>query len=82
MFGCGDQVGYGEIYCDAAGELHDCMQKQGATMFGYVDIAKDGAYIHTGSKSDRDGKFIGMMCAQVNQADETERRVKAWIEQL
>ena len=48
----------------------------------YVDIAQDGEYVHDGSKSDRDGKFIGMMCDQVNQADESERRVKAWIEQL
>eukprot|EP00616_Rhizochromulina_sp_CCMP1243_P003935 CAMPEP_0118987524 /NCGR_PEP_ID=MMETSP1173-20130426/44333_1 /TAXON_ID=1034831 /ORGANISM="Rhizochromulina marina cf, Strain CCMP1243" /LENGTH=259 /DNA_ID=CAMNT_0006938381 /DNA_START=84 /DNA_END=867 /DNA_ORIENTATION=+ len=30
IFGLGDQAGYGDNFCDAMGELHDCFSKQGA----------------------------------------------------
>eukprot|EP00171_Calliarthron_tuberculosum_P010404 IDg10404t1 len=36
-FGLGDAAGYGDYFCDALEELHDCFQKSGARMVGYVD---------------------------------------------
>lgn len=56
IFGCGDQHGYGDNYCDAAGELYDLFTKQGARIYGLT--SQDG-YEHADSKAIVDGKFCG-----------------------
>jgi len=79
VFGVGDQASYGEYYADAAGELYDLFEAKGCKMMGFTST--DG-YEHTGSKAERDGKFIGLMCDEDNQYDMSEDRAKAWVEQL
>ncbi len=79
VFGVGDQQGYGDNYCDAAGELYDLFSAKGCQMFGFTST--DG-YDHTDSKAERDGKFIGLMCDEDNQYDLSEDRAKVWVEQL
>jgi len=79
IFGCGDQESYADYYCDAAGELYDQFKAKGATIYGMTST--DG-YNHAGSKAEIDGKFVGLMCDEDNQYDESEPRAKAWIEQL
>lgn len=79
VFGVGDQQGYGDNYCDAAGELYDLFEAKGCKMFGFTST--DG-YDHTGSKAERDGQFIGLMCDEDNQYDLSEDRANAWVEQL
>ena len=79
VFGVGDQQGYGDNYCDAAGELYDLFEAKGCKMFGLT--ATDG-YEHLESKAERDGKFCGLMCDEDNQYDLSEDRAKAWIDQL
>ena len=48
-------------------------------MMGFTST--DG-YDHSSSKSERDGKFIGLMCDEDNQNDLSEGRAKAWVDQL
>ena len=79
VFGMGDQQGYGDNYCDAAGELYDLFSAKGCKMFGLTST--DG-YDHTESKAERDGKFVGLMLDEDNQYDLSEDRCKAWVEQL
>jgi flavodoxin I len=79
IFGCGDQESYGDYYCDAAGELYDQFKAKGATIFGATST--DG-YNHEASKAEVDGKFVGLMCDEDNQYDESEGRAQAWIAQL
>ena len=79
VFGMGDQEGYGDNYCDAAGELYDLFEAKGCTMFGLTST--DG-YNHVESKAERDGKFCGLMCDEDNQYDLSEDRAKAWVDQL
>jgi len=80
VFGCGDQISYGENFADATGELHDVFQNLGAKMeFGYT--SQDG-YEHEESKSIRGDKFCGLLCDGVNQDELTEDRVKNWVAQL
>jgi len=79
VFGTGDSAGYGDNFCDAIEEIHSAFQKAGAKMVGYVDSS---GYQHTDSKSDNDGKFLGLPCDQDNEDDMTEGRVDAWVEQL
>ena len=80
VFGLGDQESYGANYADGAGELHDVLVERGCKVFGITDI--DDSYVHEESKSERDGKFVGLMLDEVNQSDLTEGRVKSWIKQL
>merc|ERR1711865_941271 len=76
----GDQNGYAEYYCDASGELHQMIKDAGGEMFGYT--SQDG-YYHTATRANTDeGGFIGLMLDERNQADQTDGRVDAWIEQL
>lgn len=79
VFGMGDQQGYGDNYCDAAGELYDLFSAAGCTMFGLT--ATDG-YEHTDSKAERDGKFCGLMLDEDNQYDLSEDRCNKWVAQL
>lgn len=34
FFGCGDSQCYGDYWCDAMGELHDCFTGTGASVIG------------------------------------------------
>mmetsp|Transcript_2728 Transcript_2728/g.3944 ORF Transcript_2728/g.3944 Transcript_2728/m.3944 type:complete len:203 (-) Transcript_2728:758-1366(-) len=79
VFGMGDQQGYGDNYCDAAGELYDLFSAKGCQMFGLTPT--DG-YEHSDSKAERDGKFVGLMLDEDNQYDLSEDRCKAWVAQL
>merc|ERR1711982_183370 len=79
VFGCGDSGSYGDNFCDGIEELHDTFQAAGAKMIGYVDTA---GYSHTDTKSEKDGKFLGLPLDQDNEDDLTEERVSNWISQL
>jgi flavodoxin I len=79
VFGVGDSVGYGDNFCDAIEELHSTFEAAGAKMLGYV--SSEG-YQHGESKSDKDGKFLGLPLDQDNEDDMTEARVKSWITQI
>merc|ERR1719469_1189186 len=79
IFGVGDQASYSENFCDAAGELYDCFTAKGAKVYGMTST--DG-YDHEDSKAVVDGKFVGLMCDEDNQYEESEPRAQAWIEQL
>jgi len=79
FFGVGDQMSYMDNYCDAVGELYDRFTEKGCTAFGMTST--DG-YSHSESKSEIDGKFVGLVCDQDNQDDMSEDRAKAWVEQL
>merc|ERR1712060_276733 len=64
VFGCGDSAGYGENFCDAIEEMHGAFKEAGAKMIGYVDSS---GYSHEESKSDVDGKFLGLPFDEDNQ---------------
>ena len=79
IFGVGDQQSYNENYGDAAGELYDLFTAKGATVVGMTST--DG-YDHEESKAEVDGKFVGLMCDEDNQYDESQDRATAWVAQL
>ena len=79
VFGCGDSGSYGDNFVDGIEELHDTFAAAGAKMVGYADSS---GYSHTESKSERDGKFLGLPLDQDNEDDQTEDRVSNWISQL
>merc|ERR1712083_308863 len=79
VFGCGDSQGYGDNFCDGIEELHETFKAAGAKNLGDVDASD---YEFDESKSVRDGKFLGLALDQDNEADMSEERVAAWVEQL
>ena len=81
-FGVGDQEGYGDNFAEGVGEIHDVLHARGATMFGYTDASAEAGYEHGASKTERDGKFVGLVCDAVSQDELTDGRVEAWCAQL
>jgi len=79
VFGMGDQESYNDNYVDAAGELYDLFEAKGCKMFGFTSTE---GYVHSMSKADRDGQFVGLMLDNDNQYELSEERSKAWVEQL
>merc|ERR1712186_52109 len=79
VFGSGDSAGYGDNFCDGIEELHSTFAAAGAKMLGYV--SSEG-YQHSESKSEADGKFLGLPLDQDNEDDQPEGRVKAWVGQI
>jgi flavodoxin I len=80
VFGLGDSEGYAANYADASGELFEVFEKRGAAMFGGTDA--DDSYVHTASKAQRGGRFVGLMCDQMNQEELSEGRVEKWVKEL
>lgn len=79
VFGCGDQEGYGDNFCDGIEELNSTFKAAGAELIGYVDA---GSYNHEESKSEQGGKFLGCPFDEDNDGDGSEDRAKEWVAQL
>merc|ERR1712203_17800 len=79
VFGCGDSQGYGDNFCDAIEEMHSTFKAAGAKMLGAVDSS---GYQHAESKSEQDGKFLGMPFDEDNEGDMTPDRAASWVSQL
>lgn len=80
VFGCGDSASYSDTFCGGMKELYDAAEAAGATMAGN-DVATDG-YTYDDSDSVVDGHFIGLALDDVNEDDQTEARIDAWIPTL
>ncbi len=79
VFGCGDSSGYSDTFCSAMKELADAAKAAGATLVGAVST--DG-YTFDESDAVVDGKFVGLALDDVNEDDQTESRIDAWIPTL
>ncbi|MEM6281376.1 MAG: flavodoxin [Chloroflexota bacterium] len=79
MFGVGDQMNYPDNFLDAVGILGRKLQEQGATLVGYWSTE---GYEHYESAGLEDDKFMGLALDDMNQADMTEERIAAWVEQV
>ena len=47
-----------------------------------VGLWENQGYEHTASKAIRDGYFLGLALDEDNQAELTDERVSAWVEQV
>jgi flavodoxin I len=79
IYGLADQKGYPENFGDAVGLMADLVSKCGAEVVG--ETSPDG-YTFEGSKALRNGKFVGLIIDQENQARLTPERLDMWIEEL
>lgn len=79
VFGMGDQRGYPDTFADAIFFLADKLQERGATLVGRWPTA---GYEFTASWAVVDGSFIGLPLDDINQPDQTEPRLRAWLLQI
>lgn len=79
LFGLGDQVNYPDNFVDGLGILGEAFEKVGATLIGYTAIDD---YSFNSSKAAQGDKWCGLVLDIENQSKMTDRRIKAWCEQL
>ena len=74
IFGCGDGESYSETFCSAMKEIYDAAQ--GANIL--PGVSTDG-YTFDDSEAVVDGQFVGLALDDVNEDDQTEGRIDAWL---
>jgi flavodoxin I len=79
IYGLADQKGYPENFGDAVGLMADLVRKCGAEVVG--ETSPEG-YVFESSRALQNGKFIGLIIDQENQARLTPERLDMWIEEL
>ncbi len=79
VFGCGDSSSYGDTFCGAMAELYNAAKTGGATMVG--EVSTDG-YTFDDSEAVQDGNFVGLALDDINENDQTDSRIEAWIAQI
>lgn len=76
LFGLGDQKNYPENFGDAVGIMADVIEEAGGKIIGSTDVE---GYTFENSKALRNGKFIGLLLDQDNQAKLSGKRIKDWV---
>jgi flavodoxin I len=79
LFGCGDSDSYCDTFCGGMGELYNELKDSGAKFVGAV--SQDG-YTFDASDAVIDDKFIGLPLDDVNEEDQTDSRIDAWVEAI
>ena len=80
IFGLGDQLGYGEWFCDGIGILAKVVLKNGGKIIGYWP---NKGYDFSNSKGLVDeNTFYGLVLDEDNQPHDTDERIEKWIKQL
>ncbi|PLX02059.1 MAG: flavodoxin [Marinilabiliales bacterium] len=76
LFGLGDQKNYAENFGDAVGIMAEIIEQAGGKIIGSTEVE---GYTFENSKALRDGKFVGLLLDQDNQAKLSGKRIKDWV---
>lgn len=79
LFGLGDSSSFSDTYCDAMGTIYSELQGTGCKFIGAVST--DG-YSYDSSTAVVDDKFVGLALDEMNEYDQTDSRIDAWIESI
>lgn len=79
VFGLGNQVEYPENFGDAVGILGTLVQERGAKLVGFTSTE---GYDFESSRAVVDGKFMGLLLDQENQARLSKDRIAKWVDGL
>ena len=79
VMGLGDQQNYPDTFVDCVAALVDKAKERGAQIVGATSTE---GYEYTSSDAEREGKFLGLIIDEDNQANQTDHRIKHWTEQL
>lgn len=80
FFGVGDQESYYDTFVNAMGELYAIAKDNGAEIVG--DDWPNEGYDFSESKALVNGCFVGLALDEDNQDDQTDERIKKWIENI
>ncbi len=78
LFGLGDQKNYPESFVDGLGTLY-CRLPDKSVVVGQWPTK---GYDYYFSLADIEGKFVGLVIDEHNQASKSTERIKQWVEQL
>lgn len=78
LFGCGDDE-MSDTFCAGVGQLYDRLQPTGAWFIGAFPA---DVYSFDSTPAMKDGRVVGLLLDDVNHADLSEGRIKAWTTQL
>jgi flavodoxin I len=76
LVGVGDQDNYPETFCDSIAILYDLVTRNGGRVVGATDTE---GYSFKKSKALREGRFVGLVLDEDNQADHTDERIREWV---
>jgi len=79
IFGLGDQHGYANTFVDALFFIANKVKERGATLVGFWPII---GYDYAQSWAAEDDHFLGLVLDQVNQPEQSELRIRVWVQQL
>lgn len=79
IYGLADQAGYPENFADGIGVMARLLRDQGAELVGQTEIDK---YEFESSHAIEDGKFLGLVLDQENQARLSKKRIENWVEEI
>lgn len=79
LFGCGDSMSYSDSFCDAVSIIYNAVKNKGCSVIGKIS---DEGYTYDSSEAFIDGKFIGLLIDEDNEASMTSERINAWLDVL
>ena len=79
IFGCGDSVSFSDTFCSGMAQLWKEIENKGVHMVGQVSTT---GYTFDDSEAVVDGKFVGLALDNVNESDQTDKRIENWAEQI
>jgi flavodoxin I len=79
LYGLGNQDKYSDRFVDSMFYLYDALKQRGASFIGEWDTE---GYTFDASRAVVDGKFLGLVLDNNNQAILTDQRIDTWLKQI
>ncbi|MDY3090799.1 MAG: flavodoxin [Porphyromonas sp.] len=76
LFGCGDADSYPDSFCEALAVIKEGLANTGCHFVG--EYTPEG-YSYDATRSEENGKLIGLCIDDVNQSELTEERLATWL---
>lgn len=79
LFGCGDADSYEDSFCEALAVIKSELSDTGCRFVGAYEPV---GYTYSSTRSEEDGKLIGLCIDESNQPELTDERLALWLEAL
>ena len=76
LFGCGDADSYPDSFCEAIAQIKEALSDSGCR---FVGAYEPEGYSYDSTRTEEDGKLIGLFIDEVNQSDLTDERIEKWV---
>lgn len=76
LFGCGDADSYPDSFCEALALIKEGLAGTGCR---FVGAYTPEGYSYDATRTEEDGKLIGLCLDEANQSDMTDERIDTWL---